>query len=495
MASILDLVLGRAGVNPSALPQVQGQPAQPGANPSGYTDIPPASAGMQPPPLAPVHSALVNFFDKNLLGGAITAHDQQALAPQIAAYHFAQAKQFADSLPLDQQKLFWADPTGYLSATTENLKPQKLAEGETAVDYGNPRTAYTAPKTVTDNGRVFSVTPQGATPLATTGPDVDPATGLDKRSGYQFGVNTFQPLGPGVRPSVFNSGAPGAMAPLPAGPAGLPPMPPQDQAQPEPASALPAPIASHPQPAALPQRAPGVRMLGAPGGGTGAGLFQIPGSEGLFQRDYMGQVHQAAPAEFTSDNALAMRKELQSSEEWKAAQTATNAVNSLHEAIRNASGNNGVIDMAAIMNLSRAETGGVPRQGQVKTILDHFGVPQDVENRIMSTVGNGALTPQSLKQVMDMLHAYANTAQGALQQRYQDDETTAKQHGHSLGKVTLPASSPLPKVSWLDGGGSAASAPGPTTPPPPVGFVNKRGLRFNGGDPLNAKSWSKVLGQ
>jgi hypothetical protein len=184
-----------------------------------------------------------------------------------------------------------------------------------------------------------------------------------------------------------------------------------------------------------------------------------------------------------------MRKDLQGSEEWKAAATATNAVNSLHTAIQNATGNNGVIDMAAVMNLSRAETGGVPRQGTVKTLLEHFGFPQEIQNKVSSTLGDGALTPKSLKQIVDMLHAYSGTAQAALQNRYKDDEETAKSYGHSLGKVTLPSSSPMPNVKWLDGSGSA---PPPKTPPPPIGFTNKNGDRYNGGDPTNGASWTKA---
>ena len=204
---------------------------------------------------------------------------------------------------------------------------------------------------------------------------------------------------------------------------------------------------------------PGQRLQ--PGGFNGLPGFNLP--NGGFQP--------VPGAGYTTDNALNTRNQFLNSEEYKGANNAVSAANALHLILQSSTGNGGVVDMAALDNTIRAQTGLSARQGSVTQLMEHLGVPQEIQGKVLNLTGNGFITPTVIQQMQGVLNDYAGAHVAVLRQRQQSDTQFARGMGFQGDlQENVPGLTPTPRVNWMPGGqGAPGGQPQPaaqaTAPP------------------------------
>jgi hypothetical protein len=229
---------------------------------------------------------------------------------------------------------------------------------------------------------------------------------------------------------------------------------PSPQAQSAPQAAAPAPQ-SNPQPGVI-QTAAEPQQLTTLADRRAHGIADS--DTGGYAVDADGKTFSTAPAAFTTSDAQSARKDFFGSDDYRQALNATTALNSLNRALAAAGGNNGIIDMGAVDNLVRAQTGLSARKGNVDLLMNHIGVPQEIQGKILALVGNGAITPAVIKQIQATLTAYAQAHNEMARERMANEEAFAKSRGGALG-LSLPQIETAPKINWLDEAAAAAGGP------------------------------------
>lgn len=132
------------------------------------------------PPMWAHRNVVGDVLDNLFLGGAIQGargqqfkHDSEAYKLQLDRLGLARTIGAQDSLPDRQRTLSILAPKEFV---TEATKPVTTPAGDTTTFFGDPRTRFTADKTILDNGRIDNVTfgPDGpkVTNLGDTGPDL-----------------------------------------------------------------------------------------------------------------------------------------------------------------------------------------------------------------------------------------------------------------------------------------------------------------------------------
>lgn len=140
-----------------------------------------------------------------------------------------------------------------------------------------------------------------------------------------------------------------------------------------------------------------------------------------------------------------------------------------------AGGNNGVLDTAAVDSYLRGINPGMgAKNTTVSMFLNHLGLPQEIQGHIESIVGNGYLTPQTIRQMLDVVHSYASAHVAIAQNLSTQDLAAFKGYGvtpDQLGENLTSFVAP-PHVKWLDGPGQ----PLPPAEDPYVTEARRRGL-------------------
>lgn len=123
-----------AGMTPEQLQAMIAQ-NQPGALTAAKAQATAPSNGASaqvPAPVSPVHSPLVNFFDREL-GGPISAHDRQALAQRSAQYNWALGQAIQDP---NLRSLYFTNPAAYAEVMKSRLSAHDTAAGATTTQLG-----------------------------------------------------------------------------------------------------------------------------------------------------------------------------------------------------------------------------------------------------------------------------------------------------------------------------------------------------------------------
>lgn len=199
-----------------------------------------------------------------------------------------------------------------------------------------------------------------------------------------------------------------------------------------------------------------------------------PGS--VVEQDATGADTVKQPPPYTASNMLEQRKNFLDSKDYELHAKTVNAVNSLQDMMQKATGNNGFISMGALDNLVQAQTGLSARQGNVGLLLEHLGLPQEVEGKVSNMLGTGPITPQSLRQALSVLRSYGTTHQATVQTRLNGEQGVAKRYGYDLG-IQLPQMNDEPAIPWLNGRkpGQAAPAPAPQDRKPGATYLTPKG--------------------
>lgn len=186
-------------------------------------------------------------------------------------------------------------------------------------------------------------------------------------------------------------------------------------------------------------------------------------------------------AEKTADNPYGP-KEIQSvhdnfwgSDETKKSQEAYSAFTGLTGALRNATGNNGPLDQAAIDSFLRGINPGMgARNSTVQMVMDHFGLPQEIQGKISSLTGGGFVTPKSLQQMVQVTHDYALAHQNSAQARAAADAKMVAPYGYGASDLSedLPTLGPVPNINF-SGGGNGGGVQPPNGYQPPNGGGNR----------------------
>lgn len=154
-----------------------------------------------------------------------------------------------------------------------------------------------------------------------------------------------------------------------------------------------------------------------------------------------------------------MRDQWRASPQYKEYTEGLSALGGLTNAVRTATKNNGVLDTAAVDSLWKTINPSTSvRQGNMQLFLSHLGVPQELEGLVLKVTGNGYVTPETLQQALDVMHAYVTARQADVQTMAQADSRIAKGFGvDDLGEDV----SPLPEMPKIQFGQPAAAPPNP----------------------------------
>lgn len=140
------------------------------------------------------------------------------------------------------------------------------------------------------------------------------------------------------------------------------------------------------------------------------------------------------------------------SDEYKEYNNAATAANNLERLLHSFTGNNSVLDQAALDNGIRTMTGLSARNQNVVNFTDHLGLPDKLVGSITQKFGNGYLTPDVVMGIRTMIRGYADGHLPAAQQRLANETAFAKANGQDFGGSLTPVL-PQQDVPWLDGRG------------------------------------------
>jgi len=174
-----------------------------------------------------------------------------------------------------------------------------------------------------------------------------------------------------------------------------------------------------------------------------------------------GQVTEMKP-EFGMDEVQSNRKAFYGSDQYKAAESNVAPLVGLTQTI-NSAAPGGIVDMAAIDTLAKSlNPTGVIRTGMVKILMDHTGLPAELQGQILNATGNGFLTPAVIRQIGRTTWSYAKAHVDAANDLAQKDAALAQQHGFQPQDVgeSPPSLPPVPK--WARDPIPAQPVPGRT---------------------------------
>lgn len=182
-----------------------------------------------------------------------------------------------------------------------------------------------------------------------------------------------------------------------------------------------------------------------------------------------GKVVKIADAPYGPTQIQSVHDNFWGSDETKKAQEAYSAFTGLTTALKSATGNSGPLDQAAIDSFLRGINPGMgARNSTVQMVMEHFGLPQELQGKISGLVGTGFVTPQSLQQMLQITHDYALAHQNAAATRAQSDAQMVKPYGYGAGDLaeSLPTLGPVPTVQFGVQPGNAPAGPGSVSPAP-----------------------------
>lgn len=176
-----------------------------------------------------------------------------------------------------------------------------------------------------------------------------------------------------------------------------------------------------------------------------------------------GKVMQTATNPYGPKEIQSVHDNFWGSDETKKAQEAYSAFSGLTTALHSATGNSGPLDQAAIDSFLRGINPGMgARNSTVQMVMEHFGLPQELQGKITSLTGGGFVTPQSLQQMLQITHDYAMAHQNAAATRAQSDAQMVKPYGYGAADLaeSLPTLGAVPQVQFGVQPGGGNSPPG-----------------------------------
>ena len=195
-----------------------------------------------------------------------------------------------------------------------------------------------------------------------------------------------------------------------------------------------------------------------------------------------GTFTKSADAPLSIKDLQDMRAKWADSDEYKKSGEAVAAYNGLVAALKSATGkNNGILDSAAVDSFLRGINPGMgAKNSTVSMVLEHIGLPEELRGKVLSVTGNGYLTPNTLRQMVGVIHDYGQAHLGIAANRAASDATVAARFGYSaddLGErlptmVDAPKSGlgapPQRRVNSPNVQPSAPPSPGGPSPRPPA---------------------------
>jgi hypothetical protein len=235
---------------------------------------------------------------------------------------------------------------------------------------------------------------------------------------------------------------------------------------------------------------------------------QIPGTSQLGQTGPDGQLHTGPQLDFGAPQKVALSKELNSqltsSPEYQKFTEARSALQGFRGMVQAMAGaNNGVLDSAAMDSYLRGiNPGASAKNTTVQMVMEHLGLPQEVQSAVLSATGNGYLTPRTLQQMDQAMVAYTAAHAAEAQHIHQSHVAIASQAGidekglgENIGDIPQPmtlhfggAPSPVQagasarQTAGVVGGSLANAAANLPTLTPQQAAAAPRGTRFRSAD-------------
>lgn len=164
-----------------------------------------------------------------------------------------------------------------------------------------------------------------------------------------------------------------------------------------------------------------------------------------------GKVIKSAESPFTQANVDSMRQAWAGSDEYKKFSEGVAAYNGLTSALKNAMDkNNGVLDTAAVDSYLRGINPGMgARNSTVGMFLSHQGWPAELKGAIQNATGNGYLTPETLQQMVGIVHDYTAAHRQVIADRGNADLSVAQHYGFGPDQLgeSLSAVNPVPQFT------------------------------------------------
>lgn len=222
--------------------------------------------------------------------------------------------------------------------------------------------------------------------------------------------------------------------------------------------------------------------------------FTIPGATGVFVMGPDGTPKKVADQAVDAKALQGSRDSFRNNDDVKKANEGIAAYNGLASAIAKASGNNGVLDTAAVDSLLRGINPGMgARNTTVNMFLNHLGLPQELESHISGLLGKGYVTPTTLRQMLGIIHSYAGAHVGIAQNLQAQDLGAFKQYGvtaDQLGENLTPFAAE-PQVKWLDGPDLPGITGAPQVQPDQVNMSDPKAIAAE----LQAQGYKLVNGK
>ena len=219
------------------------------------------------------------------------------------------------------------------------------------------------------------------------------------------------------------------------------------------------------------------RPLTDPQARAAAGI--LPSDRNAYAMGPDGKVVKVADNPYGPTQIQSVHDNFWGSDETKKYQEAYSAFSGLSNALGNATKNNGPLDQAAIDSFLRGINPGMgARNSTVQMVMDHFGLPAEVQGKVSSLFGNGFVTPQSLQQMIQITHDYAQAHGAAAQARATSDAKMVSPYGYGATDLAedLPQLGAVPTVHFgasSPNGSGSPSGPNGNSAAPGVGGGNR----------------------
>jgi hypothetical protein len=164
------------------------------------------------------------------------------------------------------------------------------------------------------------------------------------------------------------------------------------------------------------------------------------------------------------------------SDSYKGALASVNAANAVQRILASAKANGGMVDMATMDNVLKAETGLSAKQGGMTMLLEHGGFPNEVQGALSNLVGQGFVPVSQVRDAVNIVRQYATTEQRQAQAELAQRNAMMRNlsgGSYDLSGISAPQLDAMPNVPWLNAtdqpglGPGPGSAPGPGPAPPP----------------------------
>lgn len=189
-----------------------------------------------------------------------------------------------------------------------------------------------------------------------------------------------------------------------------------------------------------------------------------PAVGSVTQTDAAGNTKVVQAPQITPDTVLAQANAFRNGTAYQEALKASTAFNIVQHILKQATGNNGMVNMAVFDNLLMSETGLSAKQGGMQMLLEHGGVPNQIQGMFGNLTGTGFIPIGQLQQGVGILHQYALGKSAAAQQEL--GQINASVRGLSKGAygdigVASPTIDPMPNVPWMGGSIDGSNPSGP----------------------------------